>query len=238
MKTNYFYIDESGSILNNENLFIHGCIKTVTPESLSNVMEEVRAEINDELLFESFKIDFESSGFHATVNHFDIRMVLYRRLLKLNWRAYFVVVNKDSDYYKSIQDKDEHEIFSISLSKLLFNRIKKSKNAKNIFIFETIQLKTKSLKSVLENFFDQMHKNNYNCEYYIKDKKDDINLGIIDYLNYIVYRVLKTRNSDKRMQELFDLFSPKFAMIEIQNTKKYLSRINEDISVEQLIKNW
>lgn len=238
MKTNYYYIDESGNILNNEKLFIHGCIKTDTPNILKNVMQEVRDEINDELIFSSFKENFEATGFHAVDNHFDIRTALYKRLIKLNWRAYFVVVNKESDYFKSIIEKDEHEIFMISLSKLIYNRIKKSKNEKNILVFENIQLKTKSLSSILDTFFEQMRNNKYDCEFFIAKKNDDINLGIIDYLNYIIYRILSTNNKDLRMQELFELFAPKIAMIHIQHTKVYLSRANEDITIENLIKNW
>jgi len=238
LKTNYFYIDESGNILNNEKLFIHGCIKTDSPISLKSVMEEVSSEINNELIFKSFREEFAVSGFHAVENHPDIRTALYKRLIKLNWRAYFVVINKESDYFKSIEGKDEHEIFMISLGKLLFNRIRKAENDKNILIFETIQLKSKSLKSVLDSFFEQMRRKNYDCEYSIVEKDGDINLGIIDYLNYIIYRILNTNNSDVRMRQLFELFAPKIAMIHIQHTKKYLSRVNEDLNVENLIKNW
>jgi len=140
MKTNYYYIDESGSILSDEKLFIHGCIKTDTPDLLSNVLEEVKSEIENDPLFEAFMKEFRKNGFHATTNHFDVRTTLYRRLLKLNWRAYFVMVNRNSDFYEKLKVKDEHEIFMISLSKLLFNRIRKAKDDKNIFIFETIDL--------------------------------------------------------------------------------------------------
>ena len=184
-------------------LFIHGCIKTDTPNILATVMQEVRDEINDELIFSPFKEKFTTTGFHAVDNHFDIRTALYKRLIKLNWRAYFVVVKKESAYFKSIKEKDEHEIFMISLSKLIYNRIRKANNEKNIFVFENIQLKTKSLSSILDTFFEQMRTNNYDCEYFIAEKKDDINLGIIDYLNYIIYRILSTNNNDLRMQELF-----------------------------------
>ena len=238
MKTNHFYIDESGHILNNVSLFIHGCIKTDTPISLENVMEEVRAKINNELIFNAFRDDFKASGFHAVDNHPEIRVALYNRLLKMNWRAYFVVVNKESDYFKSIKDKDEHEIFMISLSKLLYNRIRKAKKDNNVFVFETIQLKPKSLKFVLDDFFEQMKKKNYHCEYSIVEKNGDINLGIIDYLNYMIYSILTKNKFHVRMGQLFELFAPKIAMIHIQHSKKYLSRVNENINIENLQKYW
>lgn len=237
LTTNYYYIDESGHILNDEQLFIHGCIKTDTPQLLTNVLEEVKSEIQNDIYFSAFKEKFIKSGFHAVENHPDIRTTLYRKLIKLNWRAYFVLVNKESDYFKSIQSKDEHEIFMISLTKLLFNRIRKAKDDKNIFIFETIQLTPKTLKQGLDTFFQQMNKT-YNCEYRIVEKDGDINLAIIDYLNYVLHQILTSEKPNVRMEQNFELLAPKIALIHIQNTKTYLSRKNEEITVENLIKNW
>jgi len=238
LSTNYFYIDESGHILNNEKLFIHGCIKTDTPDLLSRTLEEVKAEIQNDIYFNEFKEEFMKTGFHATDNHPDIKTALYRRLIKLNWRAYFVVINKESEYFKSIKSKKEHEIFMISLTKLLYNRIRSSRKDKNIFIFEEIQLTPKSLGQVLKEFFKAMNEKKYDCEYKIVAKDADINLAIVDYLNYVLYQILKTNNKIIRMRQNFDLFAPKIALIHIQNSRKYLSRINDEITVENLIKNW
>ena len=228
-------------------MFIHGCIKTDTPDLLSKTLEEVQKEIENDIYFNKFHKKFKKSGFHATENHPDIKTALYRRLIKLNWRAYFVVVNKNSDYYKSRATQDEHVIFMTSLTKLLFDRIRSSKDDKNIFIFETIQLSTKSLESVLSDFFEQMNKV-YDCEYSIVQKDGDINLAIIDYLNFVIYKILDGVNKDLvekepvnkqvRMRQNFEIFAPKIAMIHIQNTKTYLSRYNDDITIENLIKNW
>ncbi len=237
LKTHFYYIDESGGILNNETLFIHGCIKTDTPTFLQQALEEVKAEIQDDLYFNAFMDEFNESGFHAVDNHFDIRTLLYRKLIKLNWRAYFVAVNKQSDFYNSIKTKEEHEIFMISLTKLLFNRIRNATEDNNIFIFETIQLSTKSLNSALQEFFDSMNKE-YRCTFSIVEKDEEINLAIVDYLNYMLYRILKTNNGDEVMRRNFDLFAPKIALIHIQNTKTYLGRYNDDVTIENLLMNW
>jgi len=215
IKTNYFYVDESGNILNDSNLFIHGCIKTDTPQLLAKVLEEIKLEINNDFYFNEFLNEFNVAGFHAVDNHFDIRAILYRKLINLNWRAYFVIVNKRSEFYDTIKSKKEYEIFIISLSKLIFNRVRKDADAKNIFIFETIQLSEKSLDNVLRDFFNSLNQK-YNCEYRIVNKKDEINLGIIDYLNYMLNKILTTNNSDIRMRQNFDIFAPKIALIHIQ----------------------
>ena len=237
-KTVYYYVDESGNILNNSKMFIHGCIKTDTPDLLSKTLEEVKQEINDHPYFDDFIDKFNKSGFHAVENHFDIRAKLYQKLTLLNWRAYFVIVNKESDYYKTkLKPKQEHEIFLFSLSKLIFNRIRREKYSRNVLAFETLQLSSKSLSNVLDDYFKTME-NKYQIEYKIVEKEDEINMAIIDYLNYILFRILDTNNKDPRMRQNFNLFAPKIAMINIINTNTYLSRTDNQITVENLLKSW
>lgn len=236
-KENFYYIDESGHILNNSKLFIHGCIKTDTPKFISKALDEIKVEIQNDYYFNEFMDEFKETGFHAVDNHFDIRTLLYRKLITLNWRAYFVLINKESDYFNSIKDKPEHEIFKISLSKLLFNRLRSESSNKNILNFETIDLSGKPLSKVLEELFIPWTKR-YNCEYFILNKDDDVNLGVIDYLNYILYRILTTNDRDEVMRRNFNNLAPKIALIHIQNTNTYLSRSKEEITVENLLKNW
>jgi len=238
VKSVYYYVDESGNILNNSKLFIHGCIKTDTPDLLSEILEEVKEEINKHPYFDEFLDKFKKSGFHAFENHFDIRAKFYQKLTNLNWRAYFVIVNKESQYYKTeLKPKKEHEIFLISLSKLIFNRIRREKYSRNILAFETIQLSSKSLKYVLRDYFNTLN-NKYQIEYKIVKKENEINMAIIDYLNYIIFRILDTNNNDERMKQNFKLFAPKIALIHIMNTKTFLSRNDNKITVDNLIKNW
>ena len=78
----------------------------------------------------------------------------------------------------------------------------------------------------------------YNCEYSILQKEDDVNLGVIDYLNYVLYRILTTNDGDETMRRNFNNLSPKIALIHIQNTNTYLSRYKNEITIENLLKSW
>ncbi|WP_395044472.1 hypothetical protein [Flavobacterium sp.] len=226
-KTNYFYIDEAGHINNNSTVFIHGCVKTDSPETLLRTINEIKNEIlNDDYFIEDIET-IELQGFHAVENHPDVRKHYYKRLHYFNFRAYFVVVNKTSDYFKNLKiENEDYEIFEMFLKKLINDRIESNKDDKNIFYFENIEIAKKSFKNILKDIFESYDKS-YELEYHISGK-ELINLSIIDYLNYILYSILKSDKNDERMEKNFNLISPKIGVINILDKNVYLSRKKTD----------
>src|SRR5690606_14194348 len=134
---------------------------------------------------------------HAAANHPDIRAEFYRILFTLQYRAYFVMINKNSGYFKRLKsEKKEHEIFSFSLRRLLRDRIAKNCGDENIFLFERIDLSGRSLSKVLDDLFASIDGAG-NCQYDIVDKKEE-NMAVIDYLNYTLFKVLTTKVESAR----------------------------------------
>jgi len=134
-RTNYFYIDESGAVNNNQNVFIHGCIKTSTLEVLSDALIELKDDLLTNIYFKDFWSRILTQGFHATENHPDIMADLYKLLPMMNYRSYFTVLNKDSEFFKKMAEtKDESEIFQESLRLLLRDRILSTKGDKKHFL--------------------------------------------------------------------------------------------------------
>jgi len=222
-KVNYFYIDESGSINNDSSVFIHGCIKTDSPNTISEALKKLKEDLEDSLYYNEFSKRIKTEGFHATENNIDMRADVYKLLPLLDYRSYFVILNKETDYFKELKKKsEEHEIFYLTLKRLLHDRIVRNKDAKNIFIFETIQISQKSLNSILIDFFSE-YDGSYDCEYYIVGKEEE-NMGVIDYLNFIFNKVLEDVKPMKRMFQNFDLVAPKIGVICIVNKNVYLSR--------------
>ncbi|MCL7765446.1 hypothetical protein MPF19_18660 [Polaribacter sp. Z014] len=221
-KINYFYIDESGSINNDSDIFIHGCIKTDSPNTISTALEKLKKELIDSLYYEEFAERIKKEGFHATENNMDMRADVYKLLPLLDYRSYFVILNKKTDYFKSLQNKEEHEIFSFCLRKLLMDRIIKNKGDKNIFIFETIKISKKPLITILKEIFDNLDKD-HDCEYKIVGK-DELNMGIIDYLNFVFHHLLTSEKIMNRMKQNFDILAPKIAVINLLHSNIYLSR--------------
>lgn len=222
-KTNYFYIDESGNINNDSTIFLHGCIRTDTPTTISDALVKLKNQMSTEIYYEDFKKQILKKGFHATENSMDMRAELYKLLPLMNYRAYFVITNKNSDFFKKIMEtKDESDFFAYSLKKLLKDRLTANKNDKNIFYFETIQLKKKSLKTVLDDFFLNLDKS-YDCEYHIVGK-DEENLAIVDYLNFIFNHLLTSEEPIMRMKQNLKIISPKIAVVHLLHKNIFLSR--------------
>lgn len=243
-KTNYFYIDEGGSVGSNSDFFIHGCIKTDSTRVLENALLKLREEIIDNLYYEEFVERIKEEGFHAVDNHPDIKTEFYKLLPLLNYRAYFVILNKKSDfYYKLSQEKEEFEIFEYSLNKLLKDRIIKNRHDKNVFYFERIDIKKRSLNTILKNIFDGLD-SSYDCEYHIVGKEVE-NLAVIDYLNYIfvqIYKGLARSKKDEfdRMKLNFNLVKSKIGVINMLHNDVFLSRKKKKeytIEYDNLIKN-
>jgi len=242
-KVNYFYIDESGSISNNQPVFIHGCIKTDSPNSISEALDKIKSEWQNLLYYSSFKDKITKQGFHAVENNMDMKADVYKILPLLNYRSYFVITKKDSDYFKTIMsDKDESEFFALSLKKLLHDRIKSTYKDKNFFFFETIKLRKTSLKNIIENLFNQYPE--YDYKYEIVGKEEE-NLGIIDYLNYLFFHVFGKKKKEEtiipRMLMNLELVSPKIALINFPHKNIFLSRkkkLDFQITLDNIMKNY
>lgn len=234
---NYFYIDESGSILNNSKVFIHGCLVTDTPNLIRDTLEQLREEIVDDLYFDKVVENPDQFDFHAVEDHPDVRTAIYRKLITLNWRAYFIILKKDGTFYNEFSKKEEHEIFTHTLTKLIHDRVIKFKGDKNLFLFETIEISNKSFKTILEEYFEVLDKD-HDCAFQILNKEDDINMSTIDYLNYILYQILTKEKKQERMELNFEIFAPKIALINLINNKTYLSNSDQTLSLENLKKSW
>ena len=181
--TNYFYIDETGHINNDSGIFALGCIKTQNPTILSSRIEEIAKEIKSSIYFHENKDKFIKYGFHAVKNNRDIRAKFYAILPLLDYRFYFVILDKRDDFFSRLkEEKNEGEIYTYCLKKLLSDRIIKCKQDKNVFIFENLPLKGTSLKKILKEYFNSF--NDIDIEYKVENKSE-INLSLIDYLNYI-----------------------------------------------------
>lgn len=84
-KTNYFYIDESGSLLGDSNVFIHGCIKTDSPNTISDALIRLKEDLADDLIFDKVRKKILKKGFHACENDADTQKAVYSLILLLDY---------------------------------------------------------------------------------------------------------------------------------------------------------
>jgi hypothetical protein len=239
-KTNYFYIDESGNINNDSNIFIHGCIKTDSPQTITDALLKLKIDIQSSIYYEDIRKKILKQGFHATENNMDVRAEVYKILPLLDYRAYFVITNKETDFFKEkMKTMDESDFFAYSLKKLLKERIEAHRYDKNILFFETIDLKRNSLTKILTDFFST-YDGKIIYEYYIVGKEEE-NLAIIDYLNFLFYHMFSVEEPFQRMKSNFNLVAPKIALINYTHKNLFFSRQKKEefkVSLQNLQKNY
>lgn len=239
-KTNYFYIDESGNINNNSNIFIHGCIKTDSPQTITDALVKLKTDIQSSIYYDDLKKIILKQGFHATENNMDIRAEVYKILPLLDYRAYFVITNKNTVFFtEKMKTMDESDFFAYSLKKLLKDRIEAHRCEKNIFIFETIELKRNSLNRILTDFFSHYDKK-IDCEFIIVGKEEE-NLAIVDYLNFLFYHIFNDDKPLPRMKLNFNLVAPKIALVNYSHKNLFFSRQKKEefqVSLQNLQKNY
>lgn len=231
----YYYIDETGSINGNSKSFILSCCVTDEPNILKEKIKFLRKEIENDIYFKSIDKKFKEQGFHACENHFDIRAKFYGLLPLLNFRAYILVLRKETNYFKSLKGENltDVEIYDRCIQKLLYDRLLKNRNHNNILIFEQFgnknQKREKEIELIINNIKNEIYKNHelkiiYNLQ--IKDKSE-ILLSITDYINYIIHRLVEKEPPEERMLQNFQLVEPKIGLLYLMDSDIFYSRKNK-----------
>ncbi len=221
MKENYFYIDESGGIKNESKFFILGCYKTDTPEELRKSLEQLKNEILESPYFAPQRKNFLKQGIHACENHPDIRARIYNLISSLNIRAYVLLLDKRSEFFKNLisEGKTNIDVYNLCIYKLLKDRMIKNRLDKNYFIFEKFGNKINNwqnnIHNVLLNINSEIFKSfGIDCHYEVLiHDKTDLNLSIIDYINYIFIHCFNNEKPWQRMIENYNIIEPKIGLV-------------------------
>ncbi|SIS57310.1 hypothetical protein SAMN05421786_101276 [Chryseobacterium ureilyticum] len=236
-KNFYYFIDESGHINNNQDIFLFGCIKTDTPILSEETIEALREELKSELYFEDYQ-DALNNPFHAVDDHPDVRTAFYKIIPFLNFRAFFEVIIKKTKYFSDLKaNKNDHEIIKEMIRRLIRPRVLLNPTDKHIIFIETLEVENKSLKIIVDEIKTEF--TNIDIEITILDKGNH-NLSLIDYLNYIIFNIFekdkKKFEKNLRQQQNFNIIKEKIALIHIWNSDEYFSRRSSEISLDNLRK--
>lgn len=240
MKNTYYYIDEAGGIDNNSKFFILGCYKTDTPEDISSALIDLKTDILNEPYFAYERKKFLKQGFHACDNHLDIKSRFYNLVSTLNVRFYILLLKKDSVFFQQMKESKltSNDIYNVCISKLLSDRLTKTRYDNNIIVFEQYGSKPINwLKNVEEVMKQTATKIDDSFEAKISYKvevhnKSDINLSLIDYINYLFVQFFEKDTVLNRMSENFSILEPKIGLIykmdkDLFYTKNKRLNINE-----------
>lgn len=240
MKTYHYYIDEAGGIENNSDYFILGCYKTDTPDSIRESINQLKLEITNSPYFAFERLKFVKEGFHACKNHFDIKARFYNLISTLNIRAYVLIINKHSEFFKKmISDNKKSEIiYHMLIEKLLKDRLIKHRFDHNILIFEQYGSKPEKWKKNIEGIIEKITisiKDSFqtNLSYEVSvHTKDDVNISIIDYINYLFIQFYENKKVEERilqkdrMLQNFKIIEPKIGLIYKMDKDEFYSNKN------------
>jgi hypothetical protein len=236
-KTNFFYIDESGGILNDSPSFILGCIRTDTPQIITDNILKLLQGLENEIYYSLMIDQIKVQGFHAVDNHPDVRARFFALLPILNFRSFFSIINKSMPPLKKlINNKEEDQVYLLALDKLLKGRFN-NRDDNNVFVFEELQFKDRSQQKILDEYFSHYMKDG-NIEYKIVGK-EEVNLAITDYMNYIFHILLPAKDFKKvqRMVDNFELIKPKIAFINILHSDTFFSR-EKSFTIDEIVETY
>ena len=199
-----------------------GCYVTDDVESIEIKLSQLQDDLSKELYFEPYvKSMDKNKGFHAVEDHFDIRSRVYSLIPLLNFRSYFVILNKNKE-----RVNDEKQTYLMLLNSLLKNRLIKNKMFENIVFFEKLTFKNYSQKEILSEYFKEFI--NIKVTFEIIDKCNL--LSLIDYQNYVLYTLLKDSDQIRkeiRMVQNFENLQPKIGLIQIANSNYFFTRFKK-----------
>ncbi|PCH91314.1 MAG: hypothetical protein COB85_09275 [Bacteroidetes bacterium] len=221
MKNTYYYIDEAGGIKSNSKFFILGCYKTDSPDQIKTKIESLKEEIINSPYFAFEREKFIEQGFHASENHFDIRARFFNLISTLNIRSYILLLSKNSSFFKKLIDQglDANQIYNLCIEKLMTDRLTKTRHDHNTIIFEEYGSKLSKWVTNVEEVIAKVDgkiqkyygtKLSYQVEVH---SKEDSNLAIIDYLNFLFVQFFEHSKVEQRMVENFKIIEPKIAMV-------------------------
>lgn len=235
----YFYIDESGLLRDEkERFFLISCVATDAPEQIEDTLNQLQQNICDNPYYLPIRDKFRDQGFHAVSNHPDIRTEVYKILPYMNMRAYTIVLDKFSDFYKNVSSKynTDIELYAFLIKQLLRDRVKSEKDNHIHFIFEeygcTIACHKNRMEDVIGILISEVGDGvDYNVEVC---SKDNIVLSVVDYVNYILYQLLNHPGAGTRMMDNFKLVEPKIASLHLLHTQTYYGR-RKNINFEEIL---
>lgn len=253
IKENYFLVDESGNLNNNSKVFVLGCVITDDEVTLRYNIQNFLNGIKNDIYLSRYWKQIDKDGLHACSNHPDIYSRFVQLLNQLNFRAYFVVVDKTSTFFKEKKVAiDSLQFYDECIYILLKDRLVKRKLDSNNIVFEqntskstpdAIKKRTQEIAGVIRNIQLALIEEGHISKdliYQVKlVDKSDILISVVDYMNHIVSKIYEGRNGKRETNMLlnYQLIEPKIGCIYDAANREFLKLRNRGLDVDNIFIN-
>lgn len=235
-KTTYFFVDEAGDpvfydkrgrfIVGEEGcskILMLGFISTDRPEPLRKAVLSLRQEIKEDKYLEKIpSLSKTLKAFHAKDDCPEVREKVYKLILKLNFKAEFVVARKIEAIFRKRHQSKMGVFYNDLFSKLFENKI--HGNKQNIIYYavrgnrDRQSVVSEAVQTAILSF-EERWKVKIDSEVIVQPQSPvgEPCLQIIDYMNWAIQRVF-VKNEDRYLKFVEEKLS---FLVDIYDTDKY-----------------
>lgn len=237
-KTTYFFVDESGDptfydkygnyIIGKEGcskILILGFAEVSNPVPIRKAFNQLRLEIaNDPYLKGIPFLEKSLRAFHAKDDCAEVRQMVFKAIVKLNFRTQFIVARKIEKVFITTFRRNENKFYDNLVSKLFQNVLHKSERNYIYIAKRGSRKRQKPLEEAIKKgmvAFEEQSKVKIDLGIAVQSQSPvgEPCLQLIDYMNWAVYRVF-TRGE----MRYFDFVREKVSLVwDIYDEDKYPS---------------
>ena len=233
--TNYFFVDESGDpvFYNKKGKFIvgqSGCskilmiglIKTTNPKPIRFELNKLKKEIDEDKYLKGIpSLKKSLLSFHAKDDCPEVREKVFKTIVKLDFRAEFIVARKKEEIFIKRHHKNMQNFYDDLITKLFENKLHKSNN-----IIYFAQRGDRKRQEPLENAilkaklkFEEKWNKRINTDYeiYVQTPVGELCLQVVDYINWAVQRAF-VKKEDRFLNFVIDKID---FLVDIYDFDKY-----------------
>ncbi|MEW6617629.1 MAG: DUF3800 domain-containing protein [Patescibacteria group bacterium] len=234
-----YFVDESGDLdvgKGSSKYFLICCVSVNNPRDLSRKISKLEYEIEHSAILSRHWKDFRKHGFHASENHPDIYLRFINLLNTIDFRAYFIFIEKGSQFEEMVPRVGKELFYDEFIKIILIDRIIKDEGY-IVLNFEqnlpnqkkqSIRERQKELREVISETIRRAYLKKKNItkkpvvRINLRNKKSEPRLAVADYMGHVLFSYLNKKEGNETMYvRNYELLEKKIGLIHNYITKDF-----------------
>ncbi len=210
--TNYFFVDESGDatfydrrghfIVGQEGcsqVLILGFIETTDPVPIRRRIQELHARVNSDTYLQAIpSISRTQKGFHAKDDCPEVRHLVFKSIIELDFKAQFVLARKSEKLFRARLRGSEHKLYDELVSRLFQNTLHRYSRNRIYFSQRGSRKRQGPLEAAIRKGvarFESKWSTTIQSRFdvFCQTPPSEVCLQVVDYMNWAVYRAFVNR---------------------------------------------